>query len=135
MSNLEFEFEGTLIKNPELDESGRFEVNPVEYYGQAYLDAYAGSKYKELEQVLKENKIDVEDTSWHNDTCMSMCINLMDGVGYIQIYTPNSIRNNIDTEEINTYYIQKDIYTIGIDDIGEFNTTEDVVKAIVKLLS
>ena len=135
MESLTFEFKGTLIKNPNLDETGRFEVNPVDYYGAYLLDAVTEYKYKELEDLLKKSKIDVEDTSWHNDTCRSMSINLKDGVGYIQIYTPNSIRLNDASEEINTYYIQKDIYKVGIDDIGEYNNAKDVVKAIVKLLS
>tara|TARA_R100000773_G_scaffold7982_1_gene7826 strand:- start:228 stop:632 length:405 start_codon:yes stop_codon:yes gene_type:complete len=134
MESLTFEFEGTLIQNPNLDETGRFKVNPVEYYGQAYLDAYANSKYKELEEVLKENKIEVEDTSWHNDTCRSMAINLADG--YIAIYTPNSINNNIDNEEVNTYFIQKEIYDLEERQvIGEFNTPTEVLHIILKSLS
>lgn len=32
-----FKFEGTWITNPNYDETGRFKVNPVEYYGEAYL--------------------------------------------------------------------------------------------------
>lgn len=134
MQNLTFEFEGTLIQNPNFDETGRFEVNPVEYYGQAYLDAYSYSKYKELEEVLKENNIEVEDTSWDNDTCRSMAINLADG--YIAIYTPNSINNNIDNEEVNTYFIQKEIYDLEERQvIGEFNTPTEVLQIILKSLS
>ncbi len=31
--NFTFEHHGTLITNPFLDETGRFSVNPLEYYG------------------------------------------------------------------------------------------------------
>jgi hypothetical protein len=34
-----FEFEGTYITDPSMDETGRFEVDPIEYYGQAYLNS------------------------------------------------------------------------------------------------
>ena len=37
--NIEFEYEGTWITDPTLDETGRFEVNPIEYYGETYLNA------------------------------------------------------------------------------------------------
>jgi|TARA_R110002012_G_scaffold302928_1_gene504423 hypothetical protein len=37
MNKIEFEYEGVWITDPTLDETGRFEVNPVEYYGEAYL--------------------------------------------------------------------------------------------------
>ena len=33
-----FMFEGVFITDPTTDESNRFSVNPIEYYGQAYLD-------------------------------------------------------------------------------------------------
>lgn len=36
---ISFEFEGTTIINPFEDETGRFEVNPVEYYGDAFLSS------------------------------------------------------------------------------------------------
>ena len=34
---IEFEYEGVWITNPYYDETGRFEVNPEEYYGETYL--------------------------------------------------------------------------------------------------
>jgi hypothetical protein len=37
MNKIEFEYEGVWITDPTLDETGRFEVNPVEYYGETYL--------------------------------------------------------------------------------------------------
>ena len=99
-----------------------------------YNTKYSKEKYSELEAILKENKIDVEDTSWHNDTCRSMAINLADG--YIAIYTPNSINNNIDNEEVNTYFIQKEIYDLEERQvIGEFNTPTEVLNIILKSLS
>jgi len=36
---LEFDYDHTWITDPTLDETGRFEVNPVEYYGETYLKA------------------------------------------------------------------------------------------------
>lgn len=46
---LEFIFEDELIQDPTMDETGRFKVDPIEYYGQAYLDAhlkYVQSRYE-----------------------------------------------------------------------------------------
>ena len=34
-----FEWEGTTIGDPFMDESRRFEVNPISYYGEAFLNA------------------------------------------------------------------------------------------------
>ena len=36
---VEFTFNDSVIKNPYYDESGRFDVNPIEYYGESYLNA------------------------------------------------------------------------------------------------
>ena len=33
---MEFIFENTVITDPTMDETGRFNVNPVEYYGEAF---------------------------------------------------------------------------------------------------
>lgn len=33
-----FIFEGTVITNPHYDETGRFVVEPISYYGKAYTD-------------------------------------------------------------------------------------------------
>ena len=46
---LEFIFEDELIQDPTMDETGRFVVDPIEYYGKAYLDAhikYLQSRYE-----------------------------------------------------------------------------------------
>ena len=34
-----FEYEGVLITDPTMEETGRFTVDPVEYYGRAYTDS------------------------------------------------------------------------------------------------
>ena len=34
-----FEFDGMYITDAFMDETGRFEVDPVEYYGEAYLNS------------------------------------------------------------------------------------------------
>ena len=39
LSYLNFDYEGTYITDQYYDESGRFEVVPVEYYGETYLKA------------------------------------------------------------------------------------------------
>ena len=39
LSCLGFDFEGTYITDQYLDTTGRFDVNPVEYYGETYLEA------------------------------------------------------------------------------------------------
>ena len=39
LNYLNFDFEGTYITDQYYDESGRFEVVPVEYYGETYLKA------------------------------------------------------------------------------------------------
>ncbi len=39
LSHLNFDYNGTYITDQYLDESGRFEVIPVEYYGETYLKA------------------------------------------------------------------------------------------------
>ena len=44
--NIEFEYEGVWITNATLDETGRFEVNPVEYYGETYLKTLKNNKIK-----------------------------------------------------------------------------------------
>jgi hypothetical protein len=43
---IEFEYEGVWITDPTLDETGRFEVNPVEYYGETYLKTLKNNKIK-----------------------------------------------------------------------------------------
>ena len=40
MKHLPFEFNGTTISDATTDESGRFSVDPVEHYGQDFLNAY-----------------------------------------------------------------------------------------------
>jgi len=35
---MEFIFDGTRITDPTMDETGRFSVDPIEYYGKVYLE-------------------------------------------------------------------------------------------------
>ena len=55
MNKIEFEYEGVWITDPTLDETGRFEVNPVEYYGETYkaivLMENLNLKYKRSSEV------------------------------------------------------------------------------------
>jgi hypothetical protein len=45
ITTIEFDYDHTWITDPTVDESGRFEVNPVEYYKESYINA--------LEKLLK----------------------------------------------------------------------------------
>lgn len=36
---LQFEYENTVISNPFVDECGMYEVDPVEYYGEAFINS------------------------------------------------------------------------------------------------
>lgn len=54
---MEFLFEGVLIKDANLSECGRFEVDPITYYGVAYKTALI----KELIKVTNEYKIASQD--------------------------------------------------------------------------
>lgn len=38
-SIISFSYNGQSIINPVLDESGRFDVDPIEYYGKDFLDS------------------------------------------------------------------------------------------------
>ena len=55
--NIEFEYEGVWITNATLDETGRFEVNPVEYYGETYLNAQKKCQLIEIELIKYKEKI------------------------------------------------------------------------------
>ena len=47
LSYLHFDYEGTYITDQYLDETGRFEVTPVEYYKENYIKALK-TKLKEI---------------------------------------------------------------------------------------
>ena len=146
MKNLTFEFNGQLINNPCIDETGRFKVNPIEYYGKDYLNAWSSYKYKEVEKALR-NKFksitidyDWQDTSWHNDTCMSISaidIRIKDKEYTIQVFIPNHPISD-ECEQCNTYaiwideeksyYLNKQGESCFFDNV--FYTTEQVTKAI-----
>ena len=53
MKEVEFLFNDTVITNPHYDESGRFNVNPVEYYGEAYLNSL--NKFIKMIEGAKNN--------------------------------------------------------------------------------
>ena len=40
MNTITFTFKGAEITDPTMDESGRFKVNPVGYYGEPYITAW-----------------------------------------------------------------------------------------------
>lgn len=45
-----FEFNGVSIVDPFLDETGRFEVNPVKYYGKSFINS---DHFKQLSIIKK----------------------------------------------------------------------------------
>ena len=49
-----FEYEGVLITDPTMDETGRFKVNPVEYYGSAYTDRVVYTREQLYEWSTKD---------------------------------------------------------------------------------
>lgn len=67
-----FEFKGQVITDPFMDESGRFEVEPAEYYGEAFLNSCFCSKintasklyivdYESIYDDLKDSDITLEE--------------------------------------------------------------------------
>lgn len=46
LNYLNFDFEGVYITDQYSDTTGRFEVNPVEYYGETYLKALENKLWK-----------------------------------------------------------------------------------------
>ena len=50
MSEQGFEWEGIWITDPTMSECGRFEVNPIEYYGEQY------ERYAYVAGILHDNK-------------------------------------------------------------------------------
>ena len=49
---IEFEYKGVWITNPTLDETGRFEVNPVEYYGETLQNLLLNDKVRIIDKYL-----------------------------------------------------------------------------------
>lgn len=58
-----FKYQGTWIENPNLDETGRFPVEPKEYYGDNYIEAL----HSEARDLMVEL-----DEKYNRDTCMSL---------------------------------------------------------------
>jgi len=57
-------------------------------------------------RIAKEVDVEWIDTSWHNDQVDSMEYHPLEGVDkYIQVYLPNSVVNDQDTEEFNDFTV------------------------------
>lgn len=149
LHNISFEYKGTQINNPFFSECGRFAVEPHIYYGQAFLDAYAVNKFKEVEALLRQEfkeitkAYDWQCTSWHNDTCLSISaidVNLAGNEYTIQIFMPNHFLNDggeqtnsyaiwVDDEKSNEgYYLNKYGLTDYLD--ISISTAQEVVESI-----
>tara|TARA_R110000822_G_scaffold92234_2_gene212428 strand:+ start:31 stop:207 length:177 start_codon:yes stop_codon:yes gene_type:complete len=50
---IEFIFEDTFIQDPSMDETGRYCVEPIEYYGKSYLKALKKAYLKAKEDYSK----------------------------------------------------------------------------------
>tara|TARA_R110002033_G_C3817347_1_gene232753 strand:+ start:168 stop:395 length:228 start_codon:yes stop_codon:yes gene_type:complete len=59
--NIEFDYKGTWITNPHLEETGRFEVIPEEYYGEAYKRAEKEYLKDIIKLWLKSNDLTREE--------------------------------------------------------------------------
>jgi len=106
MKAITFTFEGVEITDPSMDESGRFKVNPVGYYGEPYLLAWQDAVVIELQNLIDEEIVGnfcLEDTSYSNDLCRSLTI--FKGDSSIQIFTPNHPEHDMDFEQFNTYSV------------------------------
>lgn len=106
MNTITFTFKGVEITDPTMDETGRFKVNPVGYYGEPYLLAWQDAVVIELQTLIDEEIVGnfcLEDTSYSNDLCRSLTI--FKGDSSIQIFTPNHPEHNMDFEHFNTYSV------------------------------
>ncbi len=126
MNTITFTFKGVEITDPTMDESGRFKVNPVGYYGEPYLLAYQDAKVIELQNLIDEEIVGnfcLEDTSYHHDLCRSLTI--FKGDSSIQIFTPNHPDSDEENEQFNTYSIMFEDCSGDIDNTldGESNLT------------
>lgn len=128
-----FEFNGVEVTNPNLDETGRFFVLPEEYYGDGYTQDYGAFKYAQIEEILFAKGIECENQSCENDLCMSFSIALKNG--QLNVYVPNSLRQEYDNELFNTYTVEIDRYSKGMtlltSEEGE-ESLEKVVDLIVR---
>tara|TARA_R110001599_G_scaffold235208_1_gene434405 strand:- start:349 stop:771 length:423 start_codon:yes stop_codon:yes gene_type:complete len=106
MKKITFTYEGVEITDPTMDESGRFEVNPIEYYEEPYITAWQDAIVIELQNLIDEEIVGnfcLEDTSWGNDLCRSLTI--FKGDSSIQIFTPNHPNADEENEQFNTYSV------------------------------
>jgi hypothetical protein len=106
MKTITFTYEGVEITDPTMDESGRFEVNPIEYYEEPYITAWQNAIVIELQNLIDEEIVGnfcLEDTSCKNDLCRSLTI--FKGDSSIQIFTPNHPNADEENEQFNTYSI------------------------------
>jgi hypothetical protein len=134
MKHLPFEFNGTEITDATTDESGRFAVEPVEHYGQDFINAYQCQLVVDILKKLKNKSRHAwEDSSWHNDLCPSVMAEFVgDGcevIGYVQIWLPNHPKHNPNFEDIGTYSVSMEIYEKGLEYVGEnIETSEEAIK-------
>ena len=128
-----FEFNGVEVTNPNLDETGRFFVLPEEYYGHGYTQDYGAFKYTQIEEILFAKGIECENMSSANDLCL--CFSIAVKNGHLNVYVPNSLRQEYDNELFNTYTVEVDEYEVGMtvltNEEGE-ESLEKVVELIVE---
>lgn len=64
------------------------------------------------------------DSSWHNDACDSAALEISDDF-HLNVYIPNSNKQDLDHEEFNTYSLSE-----NLEFISEFKTLEEVINYI-----
>jgi hypothetical protein len=126
MNTITFTFKGFEITNPNMDETGRFKVNPVGYYGEPYITAWQDAIVIELQNIIDEEVVGnfcLEDTSGRNDLCRSLTI--FKGDSSIQIFTPNHPDSDAENEQFNTYSVMFEDWSGDISNPldGESNLT------------
>lgn len=95
-----------------------------------FLDKDAIKLNENLIEIFKNYNI--TDMSYGNDLCNSVGIHI-DKEHYFQVYIPNSLKNNMECEQTNTFFIMfvaPDLYMDALFEI-EFKTIKDVLGFIL----
>ena len=81
-------------------------------------------------RIEKATKLEFEDSSWHKDLCDSISNEHLN----LQIWLPNSVNQNLNEEEYNTYTISsydgEDMYMEHLDKMYSFLQVIDVISTI-----
>lgn len=96
--------------------------------------------FNRIQRGSEEFNIEWQDNSWHNDLCDSMHFTIKEEVGvheYVEIFLPNSVVDDEDKEEFNTFFVTNDeqeslLTTTDVDEViafvNEYITTKQNLK-------